>query len=156
MRPVQFLTVDSIISVYSYFNKGCWREWRMSSGGCMTERNCGYDIWYVDMQNFISCVHLTWKWIHQLWTFVWAFLTPKTKETHAFLNWKTFLVSSYERPIVSDFASPVARKFKNIALKCFFRNAQEKWSLGTECWRTWTNHITRHRMSSLNGAGITD
>ena len=154
MRPVQFLTLDSIISAYSYFNKGCRREWRMSNGGCTTERNCG--MWYVDMQNFISCIHLKWKWIHQLWTFVWALLTSKTKETHAFLNWKTFLVSSYERLIISDFASSVARKFRNIALNRFFRNAQERWSLCTECWRTWTNHITRHRRSSLNGAGIID
>ena len=34
-----------------------------------------------------------------------------------------FLVSSCERPIVSDFTSPVA---SNLEIQCSFRNAQEK------------------------------
>ena len=74
---------------------------RMANGECRKEvaRPKGTVFTLFNMQNFISCVHLTWKWIHQLWTFVLGFLAPKTVEAHAFLNWKTFLVSSYERPI---------------------------------------------------------
>ena len=74
---------------------------RMANGECRTEvaRPKGTVFTLFNMQNFISCVHLTWKWIHQLWTFVLGFLAPKTVEAHPFLNWKTFLVSSYERPI---------------------------------------------------------
>ena len=65
----------------------------MANGECRTEvaRPKGTVVTLFEMQNFISCVHLAWKWIHQLWTFVWG--------------------------------------FRNIALNCSFRNAQEKWSL---------------------------
>ena len=82
---------------------------RMANGECRTEvawpkRTV---VTLFDMQNFISCVHLTGKWIRQLWTFVWGFLTPKTIETQAFCNWNAFFVSSCEQPIVSDFTSPV-------------------------------------------------
>ena len=82
---------------------------RMENGECPTElaRPKRTVVTLFDMQNFISCIHLAGKWIRQLWTFVWGFLTPKTKETQAFFNWNKFLVSSYERPIVSDFTAPV-------------------------------------------------
>ena len=33
-----------LIVKYRYFNNSCWREWRMSNGGCTTERSCGYAI----------------------------------------------------------------------------------------------------------------
>ena len=72
--------------VYSYSKKGCRREWRMANGVPK-----GTVVTLFDMQNFISGVHLGWKWMHQLWTFVWGFLTPRTKETHTFFNWKTSL-----------------------------------------------------------------
>ena len=47
-------------------------------GECRTEVAWpkGTVVTLFEMQNFISCVHLAWKWIHQLWTFVWGFLTP--------------------------------------------------------------------------------
>ena len=85
---------------------------RMANGD--EARPKGTVVTLFDIQNsiHISCVPLAWKWsTHQLWTFVWGFLTPKTKESHVFcfffFNWKTFLVSPYERPIVFDFTSPV-------------------------------------------------
>ena len=90
----KFHLCSSWFNIYSYFKKGCRREWRTE-----VARPKGTVFTLFNMQNFISCVHLTWKWIHQLWTFVLGFLAPKTVEAHAFLNWKTFLVSSYERPI---------------------------------------------------------
>ena len=93
----------------------------MASGECRKEvaRPKGTMVTLFGRQNFISYVHLTWKWIHQLSTFVWGFLAPKTGESYAFFSWKMLLVSC-ERPIVSDVTSPVTISF---------RNAQGKWSL---------------------------
>ena len=54
--------VHSTHFVYSYFKKGCRREWRtrrMSNGGCMTERNCGYAIWNAKFHKLRSpCVKM--------------------------------------------------------------------------------------------------
>ena len=104
----------------------------------------------------ISCVHLAWKWIHQLWTFVWGFLTPQTKENQDFFNWEMFHVSSYEQPIVSKFTLPVTRNLEIWCSTILSETPKKNEASATECWRTWTNHITWHRRSSLNGAGIID
>ena len=104
----------------------------------------------------ISCVHLAWKWIHQLWTFVWGFLTPQTKENHDFFNSEMFHVSSYEQPIVSKFTLPVTRNLEIWRSTILSETPKKNEASATECWRTWTNHITCHRRSSLNGAGIID
>ena len=100
----------------------------MSKGACTTERNCGYAIWNAKFHKLrSSCVKMNTPTMNVCpRALSWL---QTTKETDAFLNWKTFLVSSYERPVVSDFPSPVTRKFRNKALNCSFRNAQEKWSL---------------------------
>ena len=83
-------------------------------------------------------------------------LTPKTKENHDFFNWKTFLVSSYEQPIVSDFTLPVTRNLEIWCSSVLSETPKKNEASATECWRTWTNHITHHRRSLLNGAGIVD
>ena len=83
-------------------------------------------------------------------------LTPKTKENHDFFNWETFLVSSYEQPIVSDFTLPVTRNLEIWCSTILSETRKKSEASATECWRTWTNHMTHHRRSSLNGAGIVD
>ena len=64
----------------------------MASEECRKEvaRPKGIKVTLFGRQNFISYVHLTWKWIHQLSTFVWGFLAPETGETHAFFSHKKF------------------------------------------------------------------
>ena len=95
----------------------------------------------------ISRVHLAW---------MNEFLTPKTKENHDFFNWETFLVSLYEQPIVSDFTLPVTRNLEIWRSTVLLETPKKNEASATECWRTWTNQITRYRRSSLNGAGIVD
>ena len=83
-------------------------------------------------------------------------LDPKDKENHDFFNWETFLVSLYEQPIVSDFTLPVTRNLEICRSTILSETRKKNEASATECWRTWTNHITHHRRSSLNGAGIVD
>ena len=72
----------------------------VSNGGCTTERNCGYVIWYAKFHKLLMNVCL-------------RVLDGEDKRNSRFFsNWKIFLVSSYERPIVSDFTSPVTRNLE--------------------------------------------
>ena len=102
------------LGIYSYFKKGCRREWR-TANQCRTEvaRPKGTVVTLFDTQSFTSC----------LWTFVWGFLTAKTKETHAFFQlqdlsrffvWTAYCLRLY---------IATHKKFRNIALNCSFRNA---------------------------------
>ena len=105
---------------------------RMANGQGRTEdaRSKGTVVTLFDIQNsiHISCVPLAWKWsIHQLWTFVWRFLTPKTKESHVFF-FSIERRSSFPRMNGLFFWLNIAsnRKFRNIALNCSFRDAPKK------------------------------
>ena len=83
-------------------------------------------------------------------------LGPEDKRKSWFFNWKTFLVSSYEQPIVSDFTLPVKRNLEIWRSTVLSETPKKNEASATECWRTWTNEITCYRRSSLNGAGIVD
>ena len=64
------------------------------------------------------------------------------KENHDFFNWETFLVSSYQRPFVSDFTLPVKRNLEIWRSTVLSETPKKNEASATECWRTWTNEIT--------------
>ena len=95
---------SKFLGIYSYFKKGCRREWR-TANQCRTEvaRPKGTVVTLFDMRenkdtNYERLSEGSWR--------------RRQKKLTRFFNWKTFLVSSYERPIVSDFASPVTRNLE--------------------------------------------
>ena len=127
-----------ILLVYSYFNEGCRREWRMSNGGWTTEKNCGEASWHAKFHYLRSaCVEMNTPTMNVCLNV----LDSKTKRNSRFFQLKDvpgFLVwtAHYLRLCIASH-----EKFRNIALSRPFRNAHEKWSLCNECRRTWTNHI---------------
>ena len=108
---------------------------RMANGEGRTEdaRPKGTVVTLFDIQNsiHISCVPLAWKWsTHQLWTFVWGFLTPKTKESPVFCFFFFQLKDVPRFPLWTAYCFRLYiasnRKFGNIALNCSFRDAPKK------------------------------
>ena len=137
--------------VYSYFKKRLSE--RLANGkcnvACTTERNCGYAIWYVKFHKLRSpCVEMNTPTINVCL----SVLDSKDKrnsrffqlkDVPRFLVWTAYCLGLY---IASH------KKFRNMALSCSFR--MKPLQLNAE--KHGQNHITRHRRSSLNGAGITD
>ena len=141
-------------------------HWRMSNGVCRTK---GIVVTLFDMQNFFSCVHLAWKWIHQLWTFVRGFFCNLCEcfiwiAKYSFTNNKFFAWRKMDTALLTANSGlrlyiSSHKKFRNIALKrstVLSETPKKNEASTSECWRTWRNHITPYRRSSLGGAGIID
>ena len=57
---------------------------------------------------------------------------------------------------VRRLTSPVTRNLEVWHSTVLSETPKKNEASATECWRTWTNHKTCHRRSSLHGAGIVD
>ena len=98
----------------------------VSNGGCTTERNCGYAIWYAKFHKLLSrCLKIKTPTMDVCL----RVLDDEDKRNSRFFQmtdvprfhvWTSYSLALY---IASH------KKFRNIALNCSFRNAQEKWSI---------------------------
>ena len=118
-----------LIAVYTAISKKVVEEngeRRMFNGGCTTERNSGYAISYAKFHKLPSpCVKIntnyerfsegSWRRRQKKLALFQLKNVPR-----CLLVWTAYYLRLY---IASH------KKFRNIALNCSFRNAQEKWSL---------------------------
>ena len=93
----------------------------MSNGSCTTKRNCVY-------ARVISCVHLAWKSTPtvNVWLRV---LNSEDKRNSRFFQLKDVPLCLVWMAYCLRLNIASHKKFRNIALNCSFRNAQEKWSI---------------------------
>ena len=79
----------------------------MSNWGCTTERNFGYAIWYAKFHKLLSRRVKKNTNYERL-----SVLDGEDKINSRFFQLKAVPRSSYERPIVSNFTSPVTRNLE--------------------------------------------